>query len=73
MKIALTLQLLSATEKKLAVARVELLAAARNRKVIEKLKEKQLARWRAEQDRKEADLLDELGTQLTLRQQASPF
>jgi flagellar FliJ protein len=73
MKIALTLQQLSATEKKLAAARVELLAAARNRKVIEKLKEKQLARWRAEQERKEADLLDELGTQLTLRQQASPF
>jgi flagellar FliJ protein len=73
MKIALTMQQLAAMEKKLAAARVELLAAARNRKVIDKLKEKQLARWRAEQDRKEADLLDELGTQLTLRQQSSPF
>jgi flagellar FliJ protein len=68
LKISMTMQQLMGVEKKLAAARVELLVAARSRKVIEKLKDKQLARWRAEQDRKESDLLDELGTQLTLRE-----
>lgn len=66
-KILLGMQKLAAMEKTLAAARAELLAAARDRKVIEKLKEKQLARWRAEQDRKEAALMDEIGTQIALR------
>jgi flagellar protein FliJ len=66
-KIVLGMQKLAAMEGTLNAARAELLAAARDRKVIEKLKEKQQARWRAEQDRKEAALLDEIGTQLALR------
>jgi flagellar FliJ protein len=66
-KIVLGMQKLAGLEKTLNAARAELLAAARDRKVIEKLKEKQLARWRLEQDRKEAALMDEIGTQLAIR------
>ncbi len=68
LKIALTLQKLAATEKKLAAARGELLTAAQARKVIERLKEKQFARWRMEQERKDAEAMDEIGTQLAMRQ-----
>jgi flagellar FliJ protein len=71
-KIVLGMQKLAAMEKTLATARTELLAAARDRKVIEKLREKQFARWRAEQDRKEAALMDELGTQIALRNAPEP-
>jgi flagellar FliJ protein len=67
-KIILGMQKLGALEHKLSAARAKLLEAARARKVIEKLKEKQLARWRAEQEAREAALLDEIGTQLALRQ-----
>jgi flagellar export protein FliJ len=69
-KIVLGMQKLAAMETTLNAARAELLAAARDRKVIERLKEKQLARWRAEQERKEAALLDEIGTQLAIRNAA---
>lgn len=44
-------------------ARAALLAAARNRKAIELLRERQLERWRREQDKKESAALDELATQ----------
>ncbi len=73
MKIVLALQRVAASEVSLNAARAKLLAAARDRKVIEKLKEKQLARWRAEQDKKESAQLDELATQMTLRQQMEAF
>lgn len=66
-KIVLTMQKIAATEKTLAAARAELLAAARARKVIEKLREKQFARWLAEQEKKDAALMDEIGTQIALR------
>jgi len=49
----------------------ELLAAARARKVIEKLREKQFQRWRAQQERKDAALMDEIATQLDLRNSAA--
>jgi flagellar export protein FliJ len=45
-------------------ARGELVEAAKGRKAIEKLREKQLERWRAQQSRKQLDELDEIGTQL---------
>src|ERR1035437_7784543 len=45
--IALTMQRVAEVEQILAAARAELLVAAKARKVIEKLKEKQLERWRA--------------------------
>lgn len=67
LKIIYALQKITSIEQTLAVARADLLEAAKSRKVIEKLKEKQLARWRAEQDRKESALLDEIGTQLAVR------
>jgi flagellar FliJ protein len=66
-QIAFMMQNLAGVEERIAAARVELLAAAKARKVIEKLREKQLARWRAEQDRKEAAAMDEIGTQIALR------
>jgi flagellar FliJ protein len=66
-RISLALQQLAALEQTLAGARAELLAAARARKVIEKLREKQWARWRMEQERRDAAVTDEIGTQLAVR------
>lgn len=45
-------------------ARAELIEAAKGRKAIEKLREKQFERWRAEQARREQAQLDEIGMQL---------
>jgi len=66
-----TLQRLTLVERSIAAARAELLEAARARKVIEKLREKHFTRWREELDRKEIAELDEIGTQLALRQLAA--
>jgi flagellar export protein FliJ len=52
-------------------ARVELLAAARARKALTKLREKHLERWRREQDVAEAAALDEITTQLAFRARSS--
>ena len=59
MKIVLAMQQIARTE--------QFLVAARARKVIEKLREKQFRRWREEQDRKDAALMDEIGTQTAIR------
>ena len=67
MRIVQAMQKIAVLEKTLAGARAELLEAARAKKVIEKLKEKQRTRWQMEQDRKEAGLMDEIGTQLAVR------
>jgi flagellar protein FliJ len=67
MRIALAMQKIAALEQTLGEARRELLTAARARKVIEKLKERQFARWRQEQERQEAAIMDEIGTQLAVR------
>ncbi|HVT80674.1 MAG TPA: flagellar export protein FliJ [Phycisphaerae bacterium] len=67
LKIVYAFQKIVEIEKTLAVARAELLEAAKARKVIEKLREKQLARWREELERKEAAAMDEIGTQLAVR------
>jgi len=69
-RISLAMQKLAGLEQTLAAARAELLAAARARKVIEKLRERQWARWRMELERKEAAVIDEIGTQLAVRQGA---
>jgi len=66
--IALAQRQLALVDQKLAAARAELLAAAKARKVIEKLREKQYARWRAELDRKEAAAMDEMGMQIAMRE-----
>ena len=46
------------------VQKIALAEAAKQRKVIEKLRERQLARWKAEQSRRELAELDEIGMQL---------
>jgi len=67
MRIVQTMQQVAVVRQRLNAARAELLEAARARKVIEKLKEKQRLRWQEEQARKEAAFMDEIGTQLALR------
>ena len=69
-RIILTMQRMAASEQTLGAARSTLLEAAQARKVIEKLRDKQLARWRADMERKEAAATDEIGTQLALRHAA---
>ena len=68
MKIMLALQQIAKTEQLLAAARAQLLTAARARKVIEKLREKQFKRWQEDLDHKEAALMDEIGTQIAIRE-----
>lgn len=46
-------------------ARAELVEAARERKVIEKLRERRYQQWKADVDRREAAQLDEVGTQMS--------
>jgi len=57
-------QRMAAVKNKVDVAQKELLEAAKQRKVIEKLKERQFERWRADMNRSEAAQLDEIGTQM---------
>jgi len=67
MVIAGAYQRLAIVERQLGSAKALLLAAAKARKIIERLREKQYNRWLADVNRKEAEFLDELGTQLALR------
>src|SRR5205085_363551 len=46
--------------KQIDLSRAKLLEAAKARKAIELLRDKQLARWKREQDKKEAGVMDEL-------------
>jgi flagellar protein FliJ len=66
--IAQTYKKLVDAERDMIGVRAKLMEAAIARKVIEKLREKQFARWKLEQDRKEAATMDELGTQVALRE-----
>jgi len=52
-------------------ARAALAEAAKNRKAIEKLREKQFEQWRADLHRKELAELDEIGMQLAYRSTGS--
>jgi flagellar protein FliJ len=72
-RIALALQKLAGLEQQHAAVKAELLAAARARKVIDKLREKQWTRWRLEQERKQSVVMDEIGTQLALRNAGEAF
>jgi flagellar FliJ protein len=66
---AMTLmQRIALFQRQVDEARAALAAAAKDRKAIEKLREKQHERWRGEQMRKELADLDEIGTQLAYRQ-----
>ena len=53
-----------AAQQLVDVARSELAEAAKQRKVIEKLREKRYELWKAEQNRKEMIELDEVGMQM---------
>jgi flagellar FliJ protein len=55
---------IAAAQQLVEQARAELVAAARDRKVIEKLRERRHEQWRAEQQRKEEMLMDEVGMQM---------
>lgn len=58
-------------QRKVEDAQRGLAEAAKERKVMEKLREKQHERWREEQARKEMAELDEVGMQLAQRQAAA--
>ena len=58
------LQQIANAQKKVDEARVALTEAARNRKAMEKLREKQFDRWKADQARRETAAADEIGSQL---------
>ena len=72
LRIALAMDRLRELEKQQSAARAELLRAATDRKVIEKLRDKQLAAWRLEIERKDAAQTDEIGIQLAARQPITP-
>jgi flagellar FliJ protein len=57
-------QKVAIAKKLLEEARVKLTEAAKRRKAIEKLREKQFERWTADQARRETALSDEIGSQL---------
>ena len=48
-------------------ARESLAEASKQKKIIEKLRERQYQQWRAAQERREANALDELTTQMSYR------
>lgn len=58
-------QRMAMVQKQVDEARLALAEAAKQRKIIEKLREKQLDRWRQESARKEGDALDEIGMQIS--------
>lgn len=57
-------QKIASAQKLVDQARTALADAAKNRKAIEKIREKHLDLWKREQVRKEQDLLDEVGMQI---------
>jgi len=57
-------QRLTLAQRAVDAARLELAEAAKRRKAIDKLREKQFERWKLEQSRKEQAELDEIGMQL---------
>ena len=56
---------MAVVQRKIDQARRALIDAARDRKVLEKLREKQQAAWDAEVQRKEATALDEVAMQMS--------
>lgn len=64
-KAAALMQQMARLGQQIDEARQSLAEAAKQRKIIEKLKEKQFDRWREEQQRKELAALDEIGMQLS--------
>jgi flagellar FliJ protein len=60
-------QQIAAVQKRVDAAQAALAEAAKQRKIIEKLKEKSFERWRAEQARKEMMEADEIAMQMSYR------
>jgi flagellar FliJ protein len=67
------MQKLSLAQRAVDEARAELAEAAKGRKAIEKLREKALDRWKAEQNRRELAAADEAGMQLAYEQLARGY
>lgn len=65
MRAAELVQRMARLQQQIDQARQALAEAAKQRKIIEKLREKRLARWRADQQRAEMAQLDEVGMQLS--------
>ena len=61
-KGAVIAQRMALIQRQVETARQALAEAAKQRKIVEKLREKQFERWRTEQARKEAAELDEVNT-----------
>jgi multidrug resistance efflux pump len=57
-------QKLTAAQANVAQAQAKLVEAAKRRKAIEKLRERQMQRWQLEQERKQALELDEVSMRL---------
>ncbi len=64
-------QQMARQQVKVDEARRVLVDAAKERKIIEKLRERHLERWRAEQAQKDALATDEASTQLSYRQMSA--
>ena len=65
-KGAALVQQIAGVQKRLDVAQAALAEAAKQRKIIEKLRERQLERWRSEDARRVGAELDEVNMQLAL-------
>ena len=61
-------QKMALVQRQIDEVRAALAEAAKQRKIIEKLRERQLERWQSQQHRQEADELDDIGMQLAFRQ-----
>ena len=61
-------QKMALVQREIDEARTALGEAAKQRKIIEKLREKHLERWKAQRTRAENDELDDIGMQLAFRQ-----
>ncbi len=70
-KLARIRQDLEASRRDLATAHAALIEAAKGRKVLEKLHEKQQQRWLAEQQKHEEIALDDLSQRMTREQNHS--
>lgn len=62
---------LAGVRQRMEATRGELLEAAKARRAIELLKERRFARWKADLDKQETNLLDELSTQAASRKECA--
>jgi flagellar FliJ protein len=61
-------QKMALVQRQIDEARSVLAEAAKQRKIIEKLRERQLERWKMQRNRQENEELDDIGMQLAFRQ-----